>query len=73
MKVGASKGVIRVDLKKAWPGGGVSGQPENLPGYATGLNRLMPPRASEVATAFVNNGKFKNHDKAFTGKVQERL
>ena len=31
------------------------------------------PRASEVATAFVNNGKFKNHDKAFTRKVQERL
>ena len=31
------------------------------------------PRASEVATAFVNNGKFKNHDKALTRKVQERL
>ena len=26
-----------------------------------------------MATAFVNNGKFKNHDKAFTRKVQERL
>ena len=34
MKVGASMGVIRVDLKKimAW---GVSGQPETPPGYAT--------------------------------------
>ena len=31
------------------------------------------PRASEVATAFVNNGKFKNHDKAFKRKVQELL
>ena len=28
--------VIRVGLKKSWPGGGgVSGQPENPPGYAT--------------------------------------
>ena len=36
LKVSASKGVIRVDLKKSWSeGGGVSGQPENPPGYAT--------------------------------------
>ena len=39
VKVGASKGVIRVDLKNTWPGGG-SGQPENPPGYATGLLKL---------------------------------
>ena len=53
MKVGASKGFIRVDLKKIMAGGGFpgnqktpldthgrgggSGQPENPPGYATGL------------------------------------
>ena len=34
VKVGASKGVIRVDLKKIMARG-VSGQPENPPGYAT--------------------------------------
>ena len=31
VKVGASNlsmGVIRVDLKKSWPGGGLSGKPE---------------------------------------------
>ena len=36
VKVSASNGVIRVDWKQSWPGGGVSGQPENPPGYATG-------------------------------------
>ena len=35
MKVGASKGVIRVDIKKIMAGR-VSRQPENPPGYATG-------------------------------------
>ena len=40
MKVGASKGVIMVDFKNTWPGGGGSGQPENPPGYATGLLKL---------------------------------
>ena len=35
VKVGAGKGVTRVDLKKNMAGG-VSGQPENSPGYATG-------------------------------------
>ena len=34
VKVGAGKGVIRVDLKKHGRGG-VSEQPENPPGYAT--------------------------------------
>ena len=40
MKVGARKGVIRVDFKKNMAGGGrgVSGQPENPPGYATGTD-----------------------------------
>ena len=41
MKVGASEGVLRVDLNKSWPGGGFSGQPENPPGYATDLNPLI--------------------------------
>ena len=35
VKVGASKGVIRVDLKKIMAGGGVSGQPKKPSGYAT--------------------------------------
>ena len=36
VKVGASKGVIRVDLTNIMArGGGVSGQPEKKPGYAT--------------------------------------
>ena len=42
VKVGASKGVIRVDLKKTWSGGGVSGQPENPPGYATDFCDSFP-------------------------------
>ena len=50
MKVGASKCVIRVDLKKSWPGGGVSGQPENPPGYATGNghNLFVQPASSSL-------------------------
>ena len=37
VKVGASNGVTPLINKKSWPGGGgVSGQPENPPGYATG-------------------------------------
>ena len=36
VKVGAGKGVIRVDLKNMAGGGVVSGQPENPLGYATG-------------------------------------
>ena len=36
VRVGASNGVTP-DLKKSWSGGGVSGQPENPPGYGTGL------------------------------------
>ena len=35
VKVSASNSVIRVDLKKNHGRGGVSGQPENPPGYAT--------------------------------------
>ena len=40
VKVGVSMGVdlSPPDLKKSWPEGGVSGQPENPPGYATGIN-----------------------------------
>ena len=38
MKVGASNGVTPPLIKKkSWPGGGVSGQPEKKPGYATGM------------------------------------
>ena len=37
VRVSVSNGVTPIaDLKKPWPGG-VSGQPENPPGYATGL------------------------------------
>ena len=39
-----------VDLKKLWPGGGVSGQPENPPGYATGPTK----RALRALRAFVS-------------------
>ena len=35
VKVGVSKGVTHLIIKKSWPGGGVPGQPENPPGYAT--------------------------------------
>ena len=44
MKVSASNGVIRVDLKKIMAGGGVSGQPENPPVYATvRCHTTVPP------------------------------
>ena len=49
MKVGAGKGVIGVDLKKSWPGGGgVSGQPENPPGYATEVRRPYTHRHANL-------------------------
>ena len=37
VKVGACKDVNPLIKKKSWPGGGVSGQPEKPPGYATGV------------------------------------
>ena len=38
VKFGACKDVNPLISKKSWPGGGVSGQPENPPGYATGFH-----------------------------------
>ena len=40
VKVGACKDVNPLIKKKSWPGGGggVSGQPENPPGYATAID-----------------------------------
>ena len=40
VKVGACKDVNPLIKKKSWPGGGVSGQPENPPGYATVLGNM---------------------------------
>ena len=37
VQVGACKDVNLLIKKKSWPGGGVSGQPENPPGYATDI------------------------------------
>ena len=39
VRVGASKGVTPCLIKKIMDGGGVSGQPENPPGYATALGK----------------------------------
>ena len=41
VSVGASNGVTPLIKRKSWPGGGgVSGQPENPPGYATATRLL---------------------------------